>query len=58
MIGLALGLWTGCTGQLVQALEARQARSCIWFTGPFARGVTATGGVDVQTCLAQRHTWP
>ena len=48
-------LLTGCTGALIDALNERQAASCIWWsTGPlgFSRGVTATGGVDIRECIA------
>lgn len=55
MVALVL---TGCHGALVQALEQRHLQSCVWWSNPLARGVTATGGVDVRECLAQRHTWP
>lgn len=41
----------GCTGQLVDALAQRQVASCVWWSGPFGRGVTATGGVPLATCL-------
>lgn len=47
-------LLTGCTSQLVDALEERQVASCIWWSGALtgARGVTATGGVPLATCLS------
>jgi hypothetical protein len=48
-------LLAGCHGQLIDALQERQIHSCVWWeTQPFksARGVTATGGVDITTCLA------
>ena len=49
---------SGCHGPLVAALEERHVQSCVWSSLPWGRAVTATGGVDVQTCLTQRHTWP
>lgn len=60
-LGLCLLLLcTGCTGALVDALEARHVQSCIWWQSLLgtARGVTATGQADLGQCLAQRHTWP
>lgn len=45
-------LCTGCHGALVDALEQRQVASCVWWSGPFGRGVTATGGVPLATCLS------
>jgi hypothetical protein len=42
----------GCTGPIVQALEERQAASCLWWSTPFGRGVTSTGGVPLAQCLA------
>lgn len=51
-------LLCGCHGQLIAALEQRQVASCIWWSNPLSRGVTATGGMDVRACLAQCHTWP
>jgi hypothetical protein len=42
----------GCTGALVQALEEREVASCLWWSTPFGRGVTSTGGVPLATCLA------
>ena len=44
-------LLAGCHGALVDALEQRQVASCVWWSGPFGRGVTATGGVPLATCL-------
>lgn len=42
----------GCTGWLVEGLEQRDIASCVWWTGPLGgHGVTATGGVPLQTCL-------
>jgi hypothetical protein len=49
LLALLLG---GCHGQLVQALEERQAASCLWWRSPFGSGVTATGGVPLERCLA------
>ena len=53
-------LLSGCHGQLVAALDARQAASCIWWSGPlgFSRGVTATGGVTMAQCLAHCQPFP
>lgn len=50
---LACLLCTSCTGALVDALEERNVSSCIWWSGALtgAHGVTATGGVPLQTCL-------
>lgn len=48
-------LQSGCTGMLVATLERRQIQSCVWWGGDLltgARGVTATGGVPMATCLA------
>jgi hypothetical protein len=48
-------LLAGCHGALVDALQERQVASCIWWeTQPFksARGITATGGASLETCLA------
>jgi len=53
LVGLLL--LTGCTGRLVEALNERQIASCVWWESrPFSgvRGVTATGGADLATCLA------
>lgn len=44
-------LASGCTGQLVAALEQRELASCVWWTTPFARGVSATGGQKLSDCL-------
>lgn len=52
LVLLAL-LSSGCHGQLVAALEERQVQSCVWWSNPFGRGVTSTGGLPLQTCLAQ-----
>jgi hypothetical protein len=49
---LALLLCGGCTGALVQALEERQAASCLYWSTPFGRGVTSTGGVPLERCLS------
>lgn len=50
---LAALLCSGCHGALVQALDERQAASCVWWSVPWgARGVTATGGAALSTCLA------
>jgi hypothetical protein len=49
-------LVAGCHGQLLNALEERQAASCLWWSSPFGRGVTATGGVTIEQCL--RHCQP
>ena len=51
-------LGTGCTGTLVDRLNERHVRSCIWWSGLGARGVSATGGADLATCLDRTHTWP
>ena len=47
-------LTSGCTGQLVAALDARQVASCVWWNSALtgARSVSATGGADLATCLA------
>lgn len=54
----ALTLCTGCTSyhSLLEGLNERQIKSCIWFTGnagPWAslRTVSATGGADLHICL-------
>lgn len=44
-------LLAGCHGALVHALEQRQLSSCVWWSGPFARGVTSTGGMPLERCL-------
>lgn len=52
---LTLLLFTGCTGWLIDDLNQRHVQSCVWWeTKPFgaARGITATGGADLATCLA------
>lgn len=52
---LLVFLLSGCTGHLVDALEKRQAASCIWWSGaPLTgtHGVTATGGTPLAQCLA------
>lgn len=55
--GLLLGclLLAGCAGQVIDSFNARHITSCIWWESrPLsgARGVTATGGADLATCLA------
>jgi len=48
-------LLSGCHGQLIDALNERNVHSCVWWeTQPFksARGITATGGASLETCLA------
>lgn len=47
-------LLSGCTGQLVEVLEARQVASCVWWQGALTgtHGVTATGGTPLAQCLA------
>jgi hypothetical protein len=47
-------LLSGCHGALIDALERRQVASCVWWDGPFglSKGVTATGGIAIETCLA------
>ena len=55
LAGLALLLallLAGCTGALVNALEQREVASCVWWTSPFARGVSSTGGQPLSACLA------
>lgn len=42
----------GCTGALVQALEERQAASCVYWRTPWASGVTSTAGTPIERCLA------
>jgi hypothetical protein len=49
---LACLLTGGCTGALVQALEEREAASCIWWSTPFGHGVTSTAGTPLAQCLA------
>jgi|SoiMethySBSTD1v2_1073268.scaffolds.fasta_scaffold63421_3 hypothetical protein len=51
LLALCLG---GCTSPLIDQLNARQVASCVWWRGPlgYQHGVTATGGVEMQTCLA------
>lgn len=50
----------GCAGHLIDAFEARQVHSCIWWHDPFgtSRGVTATGGVPIQACLERLGVSP
>jgi uncharacterized membrane protein len=50
LAGLLLG---GCTGTLVDRLNERQVQSCVWWHTMWgtARGVTATGGTDINVCL-------
>jgi hypothetical protein len=43
----------GCTGSLVGALEERQVASCLYWSTPFGRGVTSTGGVPLERCLSE-----
>lgn len=45
-------LLAGCHGALVDALEQRQVASCVWFSTPFARGVSSTGGQPLSACLS------
>lgn len=58
LLSLTLG---GCLRpeRFVAALEQRQAESCVYlagFVGPFVffTSVTATGGMTVEACHAQR----
>lgn len=47
-------LLAGCHGALVSALNERRVTSCVYWSNPLTgiRGVSATGGMDLQTCLA------
>lgn len=49
---LLVALLTGCHGALVAALEQRQVASCVWFSTPLGHGVSATGGLAIERCLA------
>jgi hypothetical protein len=54
LVCLLAVLLTGCHGQVIDALEQRQVQSCVWWTTPIlgTRGVSATGGLPLATCLA------
>jgi hypothetical protein len=47
-------LLSGCTGMLIDRLNERHVQSCVWFSNPIsgARSITATGGLDIATCLS------
>jgi hypothetical protein len=48
-------LLAGCHGVLIDSLQERGIQSCVfWETQPFksAHGITATGGIPIETCLA------
>lgn len=49
-----LMLLQGCAGQLIDSLESRGVKSCVWWNSGVTglRSVSATGGVSVQDCLA------
>ena len=51
-------LCVGCHGQLIEALNQRQVASCVWWNSPFGRGVSATGGMPLQACLAHCQPFP
>lgn len=49
VVAILLG---GCHGAMIDAMQERQIASCWWWRGPLGgHGVTATGGIDIRTCL-------
>jgi hypothetical protein len=53
LLCLALLLLSGCHGMMVDSLNQRHIQSCVWWQSGITglRSVSATGGVDIQTCL-------